>query len=299
MKKNYFLAKWLNDELSDKELAEFQASPDYEKYQKIKKYSAQLGVENLDETEILNHVLQHPKASSKTIPLYKKWMVRVAAILILSLGISVAMDHFVPQKQVAEYGKTTSFSLPDASQVVLNAGSKIEFKKWKWKTNRRIELQGEAYFRVAKGRRFEVKTNLGKVAVLGTQFNVRARKNRLDVSCYEGRVKVDYCDKQIILTHGQSVTFENGQQTNSTTKALKPEWIDHQMVFNKESIQSILDEVQRQYNITIDLNTKNTNALFTGKLPTQNLDIALQIISTTYNLKTEKVSKDKVIFEEK
>lgn len=299
MKEKHFLAKWLNNELSDKELAEFQASPDYKKYQKIKQYSAQLEVGNLNEAEMLKHVLQQPKASTKTIPLYKKWMFRAAAILILALGITVVMDHFVSQKKVAEYGETTSFSLPDASQVVLNSDSKIEFKKWKWKINRKIELQGEAYFKVAKGRRFEVKTNLGKVAVLGTQFNVRARKNKLDVSCYEGRVKVNYRDKQIILTHGQSVTFENGQQTNGTTKALKPEWIDHQMAFNKENIQNILDEVQRQYNITIDLKTKNTNALFTGKLPTQNLDVALQIISTTYNLKTQKVSKDKVIFEEK
>lgn len=299
MKRKHFLAKWLNDELSDKELAEFKASPDYKKYQKIKEYSAHLEVENPDETAMLSHILQQPKTTSKTIPLYKKWMFRAAAILILTIGVSLAMNHFTPQKQIAEYGKTTSFSLPDASQVVLNSGSEIEFKKWKWKTNRKIELKGEAYFKVAKGHQFEVKTNLGKIVVLGTQFNVKARKNRLDVSCYEGRVKVNYRDKQIILTQSQSVTFENGHQTNSTTKQLKPEWTEHQMVFNKENLQNILDEVRRQYNITIDLNTKKTNALFTGKIPAQNLDIALQIISTTFNLKTEKVSKDKVIFQEK
>jgi transmembrane sensor len=299
MKKNYLLAKWLNDELSDKELADFQASPDFEKYQKIKDYSTHLEVGELDETAMLTDILQHPKTIPKVIPLYKKWMVRVAAILILALGITLAMDHFIPEKQVAENAKTTSFTLPDHSEVVLNSGSEIEFKKWKWKTNRRIELQGEAYFKVAKGRRFEVKTNLGKIAVLGTQFNVRARKNRLDVSCYEGRVKVNYQNKQIILTHGQSVTFENGQQTNSTTNASKPEWIDHQMVFNKENLQNLLDEIQRQYDINIELNSKDTNALFTGKLPTQNLEVALQIISTTYNLKVKKVTTNKIIFEEK
>ena len=37
MKKNRLLAKWLNNDLSADELAEFKASPDFEKYQKIKK----------------------------------------------------------------------------------------------------------------------------------------------------------------------------------------------------------------------------------------------------------------------
>jgi transmembrane sensor len=42
MKKNHTLAKWLNDELSDATLTEFEASPDFEKYQKIKNYTAHL-----------------------------------------------------------------------------------------------------------------------------------------------------------------------------------------------------------------------------------------------------------------
>jgi transmembrane sensor len=299
MKKNYPLAKWLNDELSGEELAEFQASADYEKYQKIKKYSSLLEVENFDEVSMLNQVLQQPKTTSKVIPLYKKWIIRVAAVLIIALGISSVMDYFIPEKQVAENGKKTSFSLPDQSEVVLNSGSEIEYKKWRWNTNRKIELKGEAYFKVAKGRRFEVITDLGKVAVLGTQFNVKARKNRLDVSCYEGRVKVNYKDKQLILTQGQSVIFENEEQLNSNTKVSKPEWTDNQIAFEKEKIHSILEEIERQYNISIELQSKNTNALFTGKLPIENLEIALQIICTTYHLKVEQISKDKIKLVEK
>ncbi|MNE48701.1 fec operon regulator FecR [compost metagenome] len=183
--------------------------------------------------------------------------------------------------------------------MVLNSGSEINYKKWNWNDNRRLELKGEAYFRVSKGKRFEVLTNLGKVTVLGTQFNVKARINRFDVVCYEGRVKVSYASTQILLTHGQGVSFENGKQTKMRTHSLKPEWMENQMCFNKENIRTLLDEVERQYNITIELNTKNTNSLFTGKLPAKDLNVALQIISTTYHLKAEKVSKNKIIFDEK
>ncbi|WP_035667854.1 FecR family protein [Flavobacterium sp. 83] len=299
MDQNYILSKWLNEELTDSELADFKASDNYAIYEKIKNYSSQLEVAEFDEKSILETILKQEKKASKVIPLYKKWFVQIAAIFILGLGITYVIQNFTPQTQYAQNGKKITFSLPDNSKVVLNSGSEIEYKKWNWDINRRIKLQGEAYFKVAKGRRFEVQTNLGKVAVLGTQFNVKARKNRFDVTCFEGRVKVNYKDKQIILTHGQSVTFENGKQTNTIINTSKPAWLENEIAFNKENLHSLLEEIQRQYNVTIELNTTHTNALFTGKIPTNNIDVALQIIATTYNLQLNKAVKNKIIFEEK
>lgn len=299
MKKNQLLAKWLNNDLSQDELAAFEASPDFEKYQKIKNYTDHLAIADLDEDTMLADILKQKKATSKVVPLYKKRYFQVAAILVLALGITLTFKIAVHKTETADFGKQTSFLLPDNSEVVLNSGSEIGYKKWNWQNNRHLDLQGEAYFRVAKGKRFEVQTKLGKVTVLGTQFNVKTRKNRFDVVCYEGRVQVNYANTQIVLTHGQGVSFENGKQLKLDVAVSKPEWIDHSIAFYKENIRTILDEVERQYNITIELNTKDTTSLFTGKLPAQNLDTALQIISTTYDLKVEKVSKNKIIIDEK
>lgn len=299
MKKNRLLAKWLNNDLSPDELAEFKASPDFEKYQKIKNYTDHLEVSDLDENAMLSNILSQKKTTPKVLPLHKKWLFRAAALFVLALGITFVMKFIVPQNETANLGEKTTFSLPDHSEVVLNSGSEINYKKWNWDSHRRLELKGEAYFRVAKGRRFEVQTALGKVSVLGTQFNVKNRKNRFDVVCYEGRVKVNYANTQILLTHGQGVSFENGKQTKMKIRSLKPEWTENQICFYKENIRTLLDEVERQYNITIELNTKDTVSLFTGKLPAKNLDIALQIISTTYHLEAKKVSNNKIIFDEK
>ncbi len=299
MDENYILSKWLNNELTDSELADFKASDNYAIYEKIKNYSSQLEVAEFDEDKILESILKQEKNTPKVIPLSKKWLVQIAAIFILGLAITYVIQNFVPQTQYAQNGKIITFSLPDNSEVVLNSGSEIEYKKWNWNIHRRIELQGEAYFRVAKGRRFEVQTNLGKVAVLGTKFNVKARKNRFDVTCFEGRVRVNYKDKQIILTHGQSVTFENGKQLNTIIKTSKPEWLENKIAFNKENLHNLLEEIQRQYNVIIELKATHTNALFTGKIPTNNIDVALQIIATTYNLEFNKTAKNKIIFEEK
>ncbi|POY40593.1 iron dicitrate transport regulator FecR [Flavobacterium alvei] len=299
MEKNYILTKWLNDELTDAELAEFKADPDFEKYEKIKNYSAQLKVTDFDEAKVLKNILQHKKTTPKVIPLYKNWIFRVAAILVIALGITFTVQNFSSETQLALNGARTTFSLPDHSEVVLNAGSEIEYKKWNWDNNRNLQLKGEAYFKVAKGEKFEVKTTLGKVTVLGTQFNVKARKNRFDITCFEGRVKVNYKDKEIILTPGKSVAFENGKQINLLVDNQKPEWLENKIAFSKENLRNILDEIQRQYNLTIEVQADYPSELFTGKIPLNNLDVALEIIATTYHLEPNKISPNKIIFEGK
>jgi len=299
MEKDRLLAKWLSNDLSQDELAAFEASPDFEKYQKIKMYTNHLAIDDLDENTMLSNILKQKKVAPKVVPLHKKWIFQAVAVFVLALGITFVMKFFAPETQTAGFAEKTAFTLPDNSKVVLNSGSEINYKEWNWDNNRNLELKGEAYFRVSKGKRFEVHTQLGKVTVLGTQFNVKARKNRFDVVCYEGRVKVNYDKTQIVLTHGQSVSFENGKQISMNVNSLKPEWTDNQICFYKENIRSILDEVERQYNVAIELKTKDTTSLFTGKLPAKDLKVALQIIGTTYHLEAKKVSKSKIIFDEK
>ena len=299
MKKNYILAKWLNNELTEAEEAEFRADPDFEKYDKIKNFSAHLKVTDFDEDKVLKHIISQPKPAPKVISLYNNWLFRAAVILVVGLGMFFTVQNFATETQYALNGKKTTFNLPDNSEVVLNSGSEIEYKKWRWNNHRNLNLQGEAYFRVAKGKRFEVTTSLGKVAVLGTQFNVKARKNRFDISCFEGRVKVNYKDKEVILSRGQSVTFENGKQIKTTLTTSKPEWLINQISFSSESLRNILDEIQRQYNVSIDVKAKHSDELFTGKIPTDNLDVALHIIATTYHLEPTKIAPNKIIFEGK
>lgn len=300
MDENYILAKWLNNDMTQEELADFEASPDFEKYQKIKNYTSHLEVPVFDEDKILQNILSSSKNETKVISIKKNnWFLKIAAVLILSLGVVFFAQNFIQQTEYAKNGERNLFSLPDNSEVVLNSGSEIAYKKWNWDNNRSLQLQGEAYFHVAKGKKFAVVTHLGKVTVLGTQFDVKVRKNRFDITCFEGRVKVNYNDTEIVLTHGQSVTFENGYQTNTTINESKPEWLDKNIAFTKENLRNILDEIERQYNVTVSVNTSYSDELFTGKIPNNNLDIALHIIATTYNLEPNKISKNKIIFEEK
>ena len=298
MEENYNLAKWLNDEMSDKELLEFQSASDYHLYDKIKRYSSELEVPDFNEQKLFSKVMTAEKESPKVLKLQPNWMLRIAAILIIGLGLLFTYTTFSTTSEVAENGKQTTFSLPDKSEVVLNSGSTIEYKKWNWDSNRNLNLKGEAYFKVAKGKKFQVRTDLGKVSVLGTQFNVKARENRFDVTCYEGHVKVNYKDQEIIITKGESVAFEDGKLIyHMTATAEKPEWTSGEATFNQEHLDQMLQELSRQYNIQIELKEDINNQLFTGSLPTNNLKEALQILASTYHLKSNKVSEKKIILE--
>jgi transmembrane sensor len=285
MKEEYDLAKWLAGEMSEAELEAFKKSPGYATYAKIKDYSTALESPAFDQNVMFDRVVSHKKRLPKVIPLYKTFL-RVAAILIVAAGLFFIARNMMPVTQSAANGQIATFSLPDQSEVVLNAGSEIQYKKWGWNNNRTLELDGEAYFKVAKGQKFEVNTTLGKVTVLGTQFDVKARGNRFDVSCYEGRVRVDYGKFQTVITRGQSVSFTNGQPIEvPQPTAAEPEWLDGKLVFNKETLPAIIAELNRQYDVTIELGAAPSSQLFTGVLPRKNLDEALQIISAIYHLK--------------
>lgn len=299
MEENYKLAKWLNDEMSEEELIDFQSEADFHLYQKIKQYSSELATADFKEDEALSKVLATKKPQPKVIAMQPNWFLRIAAILVIGFGLYFGYNNFSTTTELADNAKQTTFSLPDNSEVVLNSGSEIAYKKWNWDSNRNLELKGEAYFKVAKGKKFQVNTELGTVSVLGTQFNVKARNNRLDVTCFEGRVKVNYKNQEVIITQGQTVAFENDEQIIAqNTSDTKPLWTSNEIGFEKEKIVNVLKEIERTYAVTIDAKNVMSEQLFTGKLPANNSEVALQIIASTYHLKITKTSPTSYSLEE-
>jgi transmembrane sensor len=299
MEENYKLAKWLNDEMSEEELMDFQSEADYHLYQKIKLHSSELATADFKEDEVLTKILATKKPQPKVIAMQPNWFLRIAAVLVIGFGLYFGYNNFSTTTELADNAKQTTFSLPDNSEVVLNSGSEVAYKKWNWDSNRNLELKGEAYFKVAKGKKFQVETDLGTVSVLGTQFNVKARNNRFDITCFEGRVKVNYKNKEVIVTGGQTVAFENDVQILAqNTSDTKPLWTSKEIGFEKEKIANIISELERTYAITIDAKNVLTEQLFTGKLPANNCDVALQIIASTYHLKITKTTPTSYSLEE-
>jgi transmembrane sensor len=295
---NYDLAKWLAGEMTEAELTAFKQTAEYATYAKIATYSSQLEAPGFDADSLYQKTITRKKPTSKVVPFYQsKWM-KIAAVFVVLFCLGIFFKTTVTSTEIAENGKKTSFSLPDNSQIVLNSGSQIKYKKWDWDNNRELNLDGEAYFKVAHGKKFEVNTKLGKVTVLGTQFDVKARNNRFDVTCYEGRVKVQYKDKEVIITKGTLVSFDADYFEKQTINSLTPEWTANQIDFKKEDIKTIIEELERQYNCKIDLNSKKNTQLFTGTLPANNIKTALDIVTSTFHLKISKFENQKYTLED-
>jgi ferric-dicitrate binding protein FerR (iron transport regulator) len=196
-------------------------------------------------------------------------LVVVSFVFINSIDTSVRTG--VAQKE--------SFTLPDNSEVQLNASSEIRYKKSSWKKNRSLALDGEAYFKVTKGNTFSVETSQGTVKVLGTQFNVYSRDGIFNVDCYEGLVSVAFSDTLIKLPAGNRLKVENNKLlVHTTTSKGQPEWIMNESSFTNATLSEVINELEQQYPINITSPENIANKRFTGSFTHDNLELALRSI---------------------
>ncbi len=297
MQENY-LAKWLNNELSEAELAEFKQSDEYPTYQRILETSNTLEAPSFDKTKAWENLdAQRNKQQPKVITLSPfKTFLRVAAVIAVLLTGSYFYLSTLDESFSTAYAENKEVILPDNSEIILNAESQLSFNEKNWDNERNISLNGEAFFKVAKGKKFTVKTDQGTVAVLGTQFNVENRGDFFEVTCFEGLVSVTLNGKEFKLPAGNSFMAIDGRETKSTaTKNGQPSWINNESSFKSIPLKYVLEEFQRQHNVSVDLNNIDTSQLFTGTFSNSDIDLALKSISVPLQIKF-KLEGNKVLF---
>ena len=285
MKENY-LAKWLNNELSEEELSAFRKTPEFETYQRIVRTASELSAPEFDVEQALSGVRQArqaPKGRVVRLTSYRSlW--KVAAALIVLLGISYFYVNSLDEAVQTDYAQHTEVVLPDASEVQLNAGSDLSYNEKKWDSDRHVNLSGEAYFKVAKGQTFTVETPSGSVTVLGTQFNVLQRGEVFIVSCYEGLVRVEHRGTAHELPAGKGYRMVNGDMELFEVTSTRPSWTVDESTFRSMPLSFVLEEFERQYDLEVEIRDVDTRELFTGTFSNTNLELALQSISAPLQL---------------
>ncbi|PXX25189.1 FecR family protein [Arenibacter sp. ARW7G5Y1] len=297
MQENY-LAKWLNNELTQEELVKFKETEEYASYIKLREATNNLAAPDFNMAKAWDDLNKH-KASTKkkviNLNPYKKYL-GIAAAITLIIVASFLYYGNLNEEISTQYAKRTEILLPDASEVRLNADSQISYSKKNWTKKRDIALNGEAYFKVAKGKRFTVTTEQGTVTVLGTQFNVENRKGYFEVACYEGLVSVVYNKQEIKLPAGNSLVVINGElQALKIPNTKEPSWIRNESSFKSIPLKFVLDEFQRQFSIEVSTKNIDTNQLFTGSFSNTDKELALQSISTPSQI-MYKLEGNKVLF---
>lgn len=127
------------------------------------------------------------------------------------------------------FGERSEIELDDGSLVTLNANSILHWKEgWNKSKERKVALEGEAFFKVKKqnGIPFTVHTSDVAVEVLGTSFNVDNREAKTKVYLDEGRVNLKLNDMEYSRgeeKHVQEIIMNPGEQVSYSARQKKIE----------------------------------------------------------------------------
>lgn len=231
------------------------------------------------------------------------YRVAVAAVLVLALGAGLVMRLYTKTVH-SQAGQHITAVLPDGSSVELNAGSVIKYKPLWWQFERRLSFEGEAFFKVSDGKEFEVVSSIGRTMVLGTSFNIYARKGEYKVTCYTGKVRVVSAGTghslDIVPNEKATINRDGTMRLSkvSNTRSEAP-WVNNMFLFTRTPMSLVFEEIERQYGVTIRQDEAIDHLLYTGNFTRDtSVEEVLKMVCRPYDLKFNKIDGIYVISKE-
>lgn len=256
---------------------------------------------------ILNHISnQEITEARRNAKIYSLWL-KIAAVLVVTLLMSSIWFYEQSQTEYAylqeqtvriPYGAKTQFSMPDGSIVWLNSGSTLTFSS-DFSKKREVYLKGEAFFDVQKKKiPFSVNTDYGQVNVLGTAFNVQAfSQSEFAITLVRGSVQVNSNNQQSTLSPGEQARLVNNQLTKAEVGTeLYTSWKDGKLMFKRESFPSLMERLERWFNVRIEYSPNDFNDLwYSGTIENETITEVMEMISMAAPVKFSFDSKTRVI----
>lgn len=262
--------------------------------EKLKKIWDETPVSHSDNEKEISWADFQSKAFPSKKKKFKIWRYAAAAavLVLMSLGSIMYMSKDPLQDEVFLSStvienttiKVKTILLPDSSKVELSPNSKIVYAN-NFKTDRRIEVEGEAYFKVRKDKKhpFQVFCNETTTTVLGTSFTVKEyTQNGVIVALYEGSVQMNVKGetKKWILKPGQKFTYGNEIAAVADFERFTD--------FENQKLIAVCDYVEKNYGYKIVLPQEFNNQRITVRInKKEDLKIIAQLLSEMYNLNFE------------
>ncbi|TAF47310.1 MAG: FecR family protein [Runella slithyformis] len=267
--------------------------------------------------KLQNELFETNEAPELATPLWKRGWVRVAASLIMAIGLGYVGYQIKKPYQLTQViaeaeangmelvvnatSKPLPILLEDGSRVLLNPQSELRFPKHFIPKQREVYLSGEAFFEVTKSpqRPFLVHTGEIITRVLGTSFRVKAPQYQKDieVSVKTGKVAVyqrpvnakvnsSKASNGVILTPNHRVVFLAENQTFVTSlvdvPVLLPESKKTEQIsfnFDDTPLSEVLNCLEKAYSIEIEVENSTLNECpLTANLAQKTLYSQLDII---------------------
>ncbi len=202
----------------------------------------------------------------------RRWIGWAAAIfipLILITILFVEVDSRVDLFAATEYdevyvpkGERMQVLFQDGSRVYLNSESRIRYPRQFGIKERKVELEGEGWFEVAKNhaRPFIVDITLLNVRVLGTTFDVKAypEDNEIAVSLESGIVEVfGNTFNAFTMDPGQKAVYNRATGRCNVERpqeiTLQSAWRQNTLVFTDAPLSEVIATLGRTYDITFKI----------------------------------------------
>lgn len=197
------------------------------------------------------------------------------------------------------YGKHFEISLSDGTKVYLNSGSSLKYPvNFIHGEERKVFLNGEAYFDVEKDAKHPFIVNSGEmnVRVLGTEFNLSSypEDKNIKTVLVEGSVSVYNAEDAYTgslstkLNPGFKASFNKRSKTVSVKKAdldMETAWVNGKIIFRRTLFSDIIKKLERQYNVSIENNNPEIgNQRFAASFDNETIEEVLESFNTNFNI---------------
>lgn len=290
-------ARLITGDLTEKEIQDLKETGEWDTLQAILKTSSEWELPALDKEKGKQKIYASlNKADTEAV--VKRNYFGLFSAVAAGITLMIGSYFFLMNQETCLY-TTAAISMEhvfdDQSSVRLNATSDICFKKYRWTKDRRVYLNGEAYFSIKKGTPFIVETDLGEVRVLGTKFNVKTHNELFKIICFEGKVEVIHKGQKKILEKNDAAYFDlNGKYSKPEITNNAAEWLNGSSRFRGEKLSYVLQELERQYGIVVKSNVGDP--IFSGAFQHGNLKTAANQITKPLGLKFKISDDEKSIF---
>lgn len=258
-----------------KDGAQFLSEKIDDDLRQIERLPAEVFVPHPIPSDEMRHViLERTSVKQNTTHSLTLW--RVAAVLlplVMLIGFGAYVNRHADifgtsAEQVLQVkrGDKLKFVFQDGSNVLLNSETKLQFPTRFGLKTRTVQLQGEAYFDVAKMKKrpFVIQLENAEVTVLGTRFNVKAypEEDSIRISLDEGSIAFqnNLQNSEMVLKPGQSLAFNKktgASRLYSETNEVA--WTGNRIVYKNTPFADIVQSLQRAYNVTFHI--QNADAL--------------------------------------
>lgn len=231
-----------------------------------------------------------------------------AAVIFLVLG-SINYIHYVDRQRVSylvvstSYGERKEIKLPDGTQLTLNSCSRARYPDRFAGKERRVELEGEAYFRVYHNEKqpFIVKTRHFDVRVLGTCFNVKSYSSDevVSVDVESGKVQVDMPEAMMRLLAKEQILINttSGEYNKRREERTIAVWRKGGLRFNNTPIRDVAKDLERMYDCRITFTEgQDFNNRISGEHDNKSLDAVLQSIEYTSGIHYKKKGNQVLLY---